>query len=144
MAPFDYCSTARQIAEYEKRRPKKYRNCGWRYYYSFYRGARYGRPLPETGNLFYTTQAWAVLQKCWKGYKIAKAQDDVKKMKYYAEGIRKTQKELGLKIENFPKLGLHGTDEDGSDTANKEQDAPYDYESPAQRRWRERMEKFYY
>jgi hypothetical protein len=35
----------------------------------------------------YTTQAWGILQKCWKGYKIAKGQDGLKKMRYYAEGI---------------------------------------------------------
>jgi hypothetical protein len=58
--------------------------------------------------LFYTTQAWAVLQKCWKGYKIAKGQDDLKKMKYYAEGIRKAQKEIGLGVDSFPNLGLCG------------------------------------
>jgi hypothetical protein len=108
MAAFDYYSATRQIAEYEKRRPKKYRNCGWRYYDSFYRGARYGRPLPETGNLFYTTQAWAVLSKCWKGYKIANGQNDVEKMRYYAEGIRKAQQELGLGVDSFPNLGLCG------------------------------------
>jgi hypothetical protein len=145
MAPFDYYSAARQIAEYEKRRPKKYRNSGWRYYDSFYRGARYGRPLPETGNMYYTTQAWRVLQKCWKGYKIAKGQDDVGKMKYYAEGIRKAQKELGLKIECFPQLALYATDvplEQGSDSESAEDD--YSYESEAQRRWREKMEYYYH
>jgi hypothetical protein len=110
MAPFDYYSAVRQIAEYERRRPKKYRNSGLKYYDSFYRGARYGRPLPETGNMYYTTQAWVVLHKCWKGYKIAKDQDDLKKMKYYAERIRKAQNELGLEVESFPQLGLYGTD----------------------------------
>jgi hypothetical protein len=49
--------------------------------------------------MYYTTQAWAVLHKCWKGYKIAKAQNDEKKMRYYAEGIRKGQKELGLEVD---------------------------------------------
>ena len=141
----DYRSAARQIAEYEKRRPKKYRNCGSKYCGVCYeRGARYGRILPETGYMYYTTQAWSVLQKCWKGYKIAKGQDDVKKMKYYAEGIRKTQKELGLEVESFPNLGLYGTHEDGSDSANIEEEAPHDYESPAQRRWRERINAYYH
>jgi hypothetical protein len=144
MAPFDYYAACRQIAEYEKRRPKKYRNSGWRYYDSFYRGAQYGKPLQETGNMYYTTQAWAVLHKCWKGYKIANGQDDLKMMNYYAQGIRKAQNELGLKIESFPNLGLYGTDEDGNDPANIEEDAPYDYESEAQRRWRERINAYYH
>jgi hypothetical protein len=59
-------------------------------------------------------------------------QDDLKKMKYYVQGIRNAQKELGLKIESFPNLGLHGSYENGSDSASIEEDAPYDYESPAQ------------
>ena len=33
-------------------------------------------------------------------------------MRYYAEGIRKAQKELRLDVESFPNLGLNGTDED--------------------------------
>jgi len=49
--------------------------------------------------MYFTTQAWTVLHKCWKGFKIAKDQDDVKKMRYYAEGIRKGQKELGLEVD---------------------------------------------
>jgi hypothetical protein len=112
---------------YEKRRPKKYRNSGWRYYgVGYYRGARYGRILPETGYMYCTTQAWAVLQKCWKRFKIAKAQDDEKSMRYYAEGIRKTQKEIGLEVDSFPSLGMYGTDDDGSDSSNIEEDAPFD------------------
>jgi hypothetical protein len=131
---FDCYSAARQIAEYEKRRPKKYRNSGWEYCGAgYYRGAQYGRILPETGYL-YTTQAWAVLQKCWKGYKIAKGHDDVKLMKYYAEGISKAKKELGLKVDSFPNLGLYGTIEDDSSDSAKIKKAPNAYENPPQRR----------
>jgi hypothetical protein len=54
------------------------------------------------------TQVWRILQKCLLGYKIAKAQDDEKKMRYYAEGIRKAQLELGLGVDSFPTLGLCG------------------------------------
>jgi hypothetical protein len=119
--------------------------------------------LPETGYMYYTTQAWGVLQKSWKGYKIAKNQDDEKKMSYYAEGIRKAQKELGLEVDSFPNLGLYGMQdltEHGSDTdvdedrshcdtlhtanelelSNTRNDDCYDYESEAQRRWRENGE----
>jgi len=39
---------------------------------------------------------WGVLEKCWRGYKIAKAQDNIEEMKWYAEGIRKAKKKLGL------------------------------------------------
>jgi hypothetical protein len=103
-------SVARQIAEYEKE-PKKYRNSGWKYCgIGYYRVTRYGRILLKTGYLFYTTQSWGILHKCWKGYKIAKGQDDLKKMKDYAQGIRKAQKELGLEVDSFPNLRLYGTD----------------------------------
>lgn len=91
------------------------------------------------------TQAWVVLQKSWKGFKIAKGQDDVKRMKYCADGIRKAQKELGLKVDSF---GLYASDvplvqgsEMDSEKAHKTE---YDYsacESEAQRIWRERMEE---
>ena len=33
------------------------------------------------------------LRKCWKGFKIAKSDGDIKKMEYYAKGIRKFQRE---------------------------------------------------
>jgi hypothetical protein len=147
MAPFDYYSAERQIAEYEKRRPKKYRNSGWKYCgIGDYRGAKHGRPLPETGYVYYTTQAWKVLEKCWLGYKIAKAQDDEDKMRYYAEGIRRAQKELGLHVESFPNLGMYGTGEVDSYPVPQNdhvEEAPCQYESEAQRRWRERMEHYY-
>jgi len=81
LAPIDYYEASQQIAEYEKRRAKKYRNSGWRYYDSYYRGAKYGRLLPTTGGVYYTTQAWRVLEKCWLGYKIAKGQNDFETMK---------------------------------------------------------------
>ena len=51
-------------------------------------------------------QTWGALRKAWKGYKIAKAQNDVEKMRLYAERIRKLQKELGLEQSKFPHLGL--------------------------------------
>ena len=61
--------------------------------------------------MYYTTQAWKVLEKCWFGYKIAKAQDNERKMRDYAEGIRKAQKELGLHVESFANLRMYGTDD---------------------------------
>ncbi len=45
-------------------------------------------------------------------------------MKYYAKGIRKAQKELGLRVDSFPNLGLYGTDEG----VENEADAFCDYE----------------
>jgi len=51
-------------------------------------------------------QTWGALKKAWKGYKIAKAQNDRKKMLEYAKRIRTLQKELGLEVSKFPHLGL--------------------------------------
>ena len=88
-------------------------------------------------------------------------------MRYYAEGIRKFQNQLGLPVKSFPDLGLYeiekyndsndandDTDDARDTTPNElemsnnrnqddiEQDS-YGYESMAERKWRERMEKNY-
>jgi hypothetical protein len=55
---------------------------------------------------YYDNQAWGALIKCWKGFEIAKSQEDEEKMIYYAEGIQKFQCELGKDIEDFSHLGL--------------------------------------
>ena len=92
---------------------------------------------------------------------------DNKKMQYYAEGVRKFQKQLGLPVKSFPDLGLYeieyndsndandDTDDSRDPTTNElemsnnrneddiEQDS-YDYEGPAQRRWRERINAYYH
>jgi hypothetical protein len=84
-------------------------------------------------------------------------------MQYYAEGVRKFQKQLGLPVKSFPDLGLYEIEYNDSNNANDdtddsrdtttnelemsnnrdqddiEQDS-YGYESMAQRGWRERME----
>jgi hypothetical protein len=93
------------------------------------------------------------LNKCWLGYEIAKSELDTEDMIYYANGIRKFQREFKIPVSDFPQLGLTGEltndEERDSDTefctANEddiEQD-PFGYESEAQRMWRERMEKGY-
>ena len=70
---------------------------------------------------FSDTQAWGALDKCWTGYKIAKAECDAKKLKYYAEGIRKFQRELEISVLDFPQLGLIGelTNEEERDSSNE-------------------------
>jgi hypothetical protein len=50
---------------------------------------------------FSKAQTWAALKKCWKAYKIAKAQNDREKMIEYAKRIRSLQKELGLPQSEF-------------------------------------------
>lgn len=142
-----WIASTKKIAGYERRRPKKYRSCGWKFYNGYYRGAKYGRILPETGYMFFTTQAWDVLRKCWLGYKIAKAHDDFEKMEYYAEGIRRAQKELGLQVDSFPDLGIWDNDVNsrkGPKLGNSiNEDESCGYESEAQRKYRQRMEQPY-
>lgn len=46
-------------------------------------------------------QTWGALRKAWKGYRIAKAQDDKKKMQEYATRIRALQAELGIPQTDF-------------------------------------------
>ena len=59
--------------------------------------------MPKT---FTTGQSWAALRKSWKGYRIAKVQNDKERMLEYAQKIRKVQGELGLSLASFPSLGL--------------------------------------
>ena len=57
-------------------------------------------------NSFTTGQSWGALRKAWKGYRIAKVQDDNAKMTEYATKIRKIQEELGISRASFPHLGI--------------------------------------
>jgi hypothetical protein len=57
---------------------------------------------------FYDSETWGALIKCWVGYKIAKSEHDIKKMIYYAKGIRKFQRELKKPVSDFLNLGLVG------------------------------------
>jgi len=45
------------------------------------------------------------LIKCWRGYKLAKNEGH-EKVQHCSKGIRKFQKELGLKVEIFPNLHI--------------------------------------
>jgi hypothetical protein len=70
---------------------------------------------------FSDSQAWGALDKCWTGYKIAKSELDAKRMKYYAKGIRKFQRELDISVLAFPQLGLIGelTNDEDRDSNNE-------------------------
>jgi hypothetical protein len=52
-------------------------------------------------------QTWGALKKAWRGYKVAKIQNDQPRMKEYATRIRTLQSELGLVQAKFPELGLN-------------------------------------
>ncbi len=55
---------------------------------------------------FTTGQTWGALKKAWKGYKIAKVQNDKTKMTEYAKKIKTLQGELGIKQSSFPEIGV--------------------------------------
>jgi len=55
---------------------------------------------------FTVGQRWGALRKAWKGYRIAKVQNDDTKMTEYATKIRKIQGELNIAISSFPNLGI--------------------------------------
>jgi hypothetical protein len=48
------------------------------------------------------SKLWGALKRAWKGYRIAKIQGDVRKLEYYAEGILKLRKALGLRGKAYP------------------------------------------
>lgn len=58
------------------------------------------------GQQYSTGQTWGALKKAWRGYKVAKIQNNTVDMKKYAERIRTLQKELGLPQAKFPELGM--------------------------------------
>jgi hypothetical protein len=55
---------------------------------------------------FTTGQTWGALKKAWKGYKIAKVQQDRARMTEYAKKIKTLQSELGIKQSSFPDVGV--------------------------------------
>ena len=84
---------------YRAANPKGYSNLKKTY-------TRKDSKILESG--FSVSQAWGALDKCWTGFRIAKVDFDAKKMKYYAKGIRKFQRELEISVAEFPQLGLIG------------------------------------
>jgi len=60
----------------------------------------------ESTQNFTVGQSWGALRKAWKGYRIAKVQNDDTKMTEYANKIRKIQSELHIAISAFPNLGI--------------------------------------
>ena len=53
-------------------------------------------------NLKYVeSRTYRSLKRAWIGFKIAKKDGDHDKMKYYAEGIQKFERQLRLPVSNF-------------------------------------------
>jgi hypothetical protein len=67
-----------------------------RYWYRYNKKNRYSLTsrykILKSG--FTELQTWKALSKAWIGYKIAKNKGEHEKLKYYALGIQKLQKEL--------------------------------------------------
>jgi hypothetical protein len=61
---------------------------------------------PVNNQNYTVGQSWGALRKAWKGYRIAKVQNDDTKMTEYATKIRKIQGELNIAISSFPNLGI--------------------------------------
>jgi len=61
---------------------------------------------PVNTQNFTVGQSWGALRKAWKGYRIAKVQNDDTKMTEYATKIRKIQGELNIAVSSFPNLGI--------------------------------------
>ena len=61
---------------------------------------------PVNTQNFTVGQSWGALRKAWKGYRIAKVQNDDNKMTEYATKIRKIQGELNIAVSSFPNLGI--------------------------------------
>lgn len=60
--------------------------------------------LVMSDTTFTPGQSWGALKKCWRGYKLAKGDNDAAKMKEFASRIRTLQKQLGLAVTAFPEL----------------------------------------
>ena len=61
------------------------------------------------------------LKRAWTGYKIAKKDGDHDKMKYYAEGIQKFERQLRLPVSNFSDILKEETENDLDTTKQKEE-----------------------
>jgi hypothetical protein len=56
---------------------------------------------PVNNQNYTVGQSWGALRKAWKGYRIAKVQNDDTKMTEYANKIRKIQGELNIAVSSF-------------------------------------------
>ena len=59
-------------------------------------------------------QTWHALKKAWRGYKMAKVQNDIEGMKKYAKIINEMQESLGVTKADFKELFKQNTKEKDS------------------------------
>jgi hypothetical protein len=50
------------------------------------------------------------LKRAWIGFKIAKQEGNHDKMKYYAEGVQKFQRQLGIAVSTFSDISKEETE----------------------------------
>jgi hypothetical protein len=55
---------------------------------------------------FFENKVWGALHKAWKGYVIAKNNDEYDKMERYARIIQESQYDLGLEVSSFDNIGM--------------------------------------
>ncbi|HJT85660.1 MAG TPA: hypothetical protein VJ697_14355 [Nitrososphaeraceae archaeon] len=55
---------------------------------------------------FFEGQMWGALDKCWIGFKIAKAKMEFDKIDLYAKRIQRIEKDLGMEITDFSDWGI--------------------------------------
>jgi hypothetical protein len=89
---------------HQRKRPERYKS-GFGNYHQYNNGQ-----VLSSGYTIRST--YRGLKKAWIGYKIAKGEDDYHKMLYYAEGIKKFQRELNLPVSSFPDLNMTESAED--------------------------------
>ena len=65
---------------------------------------KYNDPPVLLPSGYYNTQGYACLKRCWIGFRISKAKGNHEKMVWYAKGIQRVQRELGLVVSSFPDL----------------------------------------
>lgn len=69
-------------------------------------------------------QGWGGLYKSWQGFLINRNLDDREKMNYYAQGIRKIEKDMKIDLSKFPDLRMealaYATDPDNVEIIEEE------------------------
>jgi hypothetical protein len=74
-------------------------------------------------NNYFEGRTYRSLKRAWIGFKIAKKDGDHDKMKYYAEGIQKFERQLRLPVSNFSDVFKEENDPDSQTTKQKEENS---------------------
>jgi hypothetical protein len=68
------------------------------------------------------------LKRAWIGFKVAKREGNRDKMKYYAEGIQKFERQLRLPVSAFSDIFKEETENDLDSTKQEERGSPVNNE----------------